>query len=250
MVIPARDESGNIAPLVSELSHVLDKWGSAYEIVLVDDASRDGTSGEILLQSRSRSRVHGIALAPRPDGEANGQSAALHAGILAARGARIVTLDADLQNDPEDILRLLVLLDEAGVDLVQGDRSASRRDGPGRAFGAFVGRAGRRWVLGDRVRDSGCALRVFRSEVGSVLPLQFRGAHRFIPYCAALHGFRVIETAVAHRPRMRGRSKYGLVRRGLSGVRDLLAMRWMRARLVRPAIRALGEAGDEPGLDD
>ena len=122
------------------------------------------------------------------------------------------------------------------ADMVQGDRTASRRDGLAKRVASAVGRVARRIVLGDTIRDTGCTLRVFRREVLEALPLQFHGMHRFVPYCARLGGHRVVETPVAHRPRARGRSKYGLADRAGPGLRDLLAVRWMRARLRRPEI--------------
>jgi dolichol-phosphate mannosyltransferase len=234
IVVPARDEAGNIAPLVAEVAHVMSKTGLDYELLLVDDGSRDTTAEEIRVESAAGPWVRGITLAPDPAGRGQGQSAALLAGLRAARGAVLVTLDADLQNDPADVPRLLEILHGEPADMVQGDRTASRRDGLAKRVASAVGRVARRLVLGDSIRDTGCTLRVFRREVLEALPLQFRGMHRFVPYCARLAGHRVVETPVAHRPRARGRSKYGLADRAGPGLRDLLAVRWMRARLQRP----------------
>jgi glycosyltransferase involved in cell wall biosynthesis len=234
IVVPARDEAGNIAPLVAEVAHVMSKTGLDYELLLVDDGSRDTTAEEIRVEAAARPWVRGITLPPGPAGRGHGQSAALLAGLQAARGAVLVTLDADLQNDPADVPRLLEMLRRERADMVQGDRTASRRDGLSKRVASVVGRVARRLVLGDTIRDTGCTLRVFRPEVLEALPLQFRGMHRFVPYCARLAGHRVVETPVAHRPRAQGRSKYGLADRAGPGLRDLLAVRWMRARLARP----------------
>lgn len=251
IVVPARDEAGNVAPLVAEVVHVMEKACFDYEVVLVDDASRDTTREEIRLEVATRPAVTGIALgvSPRAHRRGNGQSAALRAGLLAARGELLVTLDADLQNDPSDIPGLIGLLERTGADLVQGDRTAERCDGARRRLEARVGRVARRLVLGDTVRDTGCSLRVLRREVVSALPLELRGMHRFVPFCARLHGYVVVEAPVAHRPRRRGRSKYGTFSRGASAVRDLLALRWMRARISRVEAVPLTPSDDGGPLD-
>lgn len=250
IVVPARDEAGNIAPLAAEVAHVLAKTRLDYELVLVDDASRDATAAEIRLEVEARPRVRGVALAPASDGRGHGQSAALRAGLRAARGDVLVTLDADLQNDPAEIPRLIEMLHREGVDMVQGDRTAARRDGLARRLVARVGLVARRVVLGDTIRDTGCSLRIFRRDVVAALPLEFRGTHRFVPWCARLHGFTVIETPVGHRPRKHGRSKYGLLDRGPSALRDLLAMRWMRVRLTRPVAKPVESPAAGAGLDE
>jgi len=244
IVVPARDEAGNIAPLIAEVGHVMSKTGLDFELILVDDASRDATGAEIRVEAAARDWVRWIGLAPGRDGGGQGQSAALLAGLRSARGGTLVTLDADLQNDPAEIPRLLEILARDAADLVQGDRTASRRDGYVKRMASGVGRVARRVALGDTVRDTGCSLRVFRSAVLEALPLHLRGMHRFVPYCARMHGFRVVEVPVAHRPRARGRSKYGVVDRAGPGLHDLLAVRWMRSRLQRPEPRA-----DRPGPD-
>ena len=246
IVVPARDEAGNIAPLVAEVAHAMAKTAYDYELILVDDGSGDTTADEIRIEARAHPAVRGVSLARRADGRAEGQSAALGVGLRTARGQLLVTLDADLQNDPAEIPRLLELLAESGADMVQGDRTASRCDGVMRRWAGRVGRIARRVVLADPTRDTGCTLRVFRRPVLDALPLEFAGVHRFVPWCARLRGHRVIETPVTHRPRERGSSKVTAFGRGVAGARDLLAMRWMRARLRQPSVRRLGR-GDGAG---
>jgi dolichol-phosphate mannosyltransferase len=245
IVVPARDEAGNIAPLVAEIVHAMAKTPYDYELILVDDGSGDTTTDEIRIEAGAHPAVRGVSLARRADGYAEGQSAALGVGLRMARGHLLVTLDADLQNDPAEIPRLLELLTASGADMVQGDRTASRCDGAMRRVAGRVGRIARRVVLADPTRDTGCTLRVFRRPVLDALPFEFAGMHRFVPWCARLRGHRVIETPVTHRPRVRGLSKVGAFGRGIAGTRDLLAMRWMRARLRQPMARALGR-DDEP----
>jgi dolichol-phosphate mannosyltransferase len=171
------------------------------------------------------------AMTATPPGRGNGQSAAFHAGIRRARGRVIALLDADLQNDPADLPAMLEAMRTHKADMVQGDRSADRRDTAWRRFSSWVGRTFRRTMLGDTIRDTGCSLRVFRREVGLALPLQYKGMHRFIPFYARTLGYTVIEHPVHHRPRTAGVAKYGAWNRALPGLRDLIAVRWMRSRL-------------------
>jgi dolichol-phosphate mannosyltransferase len=169
-----------------------------------------------------------------PKGSGNGQSAAFHAGFRAAQGHLIATLDADLQNDPADIPKMLELLASTNADFVQGDRSAVRKQGDAkiRQFGSWVGRKFRLWVLGDSITDTGCSLRIMKREIALQLPLEFKGAHRFIPVTARHLGYTVIEMPVNHRNRHAGQPKYGMgiTKRALPGLIDLFAIRWMRSR--------------------
>jgi hypothetical protein len=130
--------------------------------------------------------------------------------------------------------------------MVQGDRTAARRDGVVRRASSWVGRCFRRLLLGDTIRDTGCSLRVMKREVARALPLEFRGAHRFIPFTARQLGFRVAEVPVRHRARTAGRGKYGIHNRAIPGLFDCFAMRWMRSR--RRGVR-YEEIVGEPAAD-
>lgn len=232
VVAAAHNEQDNVAPLVDQIAAALDPTGVQYEVLVVDDASTDETLERLRSLQASQGRLRVISLrdpAPRP-GRGHGQSAAFGAGIRASRGALVVMIDADLQNDPADIPRLLQVVQETGADVVQGDRRAARRDGLVRKVSSAVGRITRRWLLGDRVADTGCSLRVVRREAAERLPLQFAGMHRFIPVMCRHLGYRVIERPVSHRPRPAGRSKYGIRNRAIPGLVDCLAVRWMRGR--------------------
>lgn len=238
LIAPAHNEQDNILRLVGEVEKTLAQIGNetiSGEFILVDDCSTDGTQARLLELMTTRPWLRCIALHTAAANKPNGQSAAFHAGIRAARGPLIAFLDADLQNDPADIPRMIALMHEANADMVQGDRAQSRQDNAVRKVGSWVGRTFRRWLLGDTIRDTGCSLRVMKREVALALPLEFRGMHRFIPVTARHLGFQVVETPVTHRPRTAGETKYGLgiLPRALPGLRDLFAVRWMRARRRR-----------------
>lgn len=224
VIVPARDEAENLPALVAELAAALDAIGLPAEIVIVDDGSRDGSGRVLAGLAALEPRVRAFATPPR------GQSAALATGIRESRGAVIAMLDADLQNDPADLGRLLEVLDASGADLVQGDRGGARRDGFRRRVSSGVGRAARRLLLGDSIRDTGCTLRVMRREVALALPLELRGLHRFVPLLARALGHVVVEHPVGHRPRRAGRTKYGILNRAPAGLVDCLAVRWILAR--------------------
>jgi dolichol-phosphate mannosyltransferase len=249
IVIPALNEQDNVGPLVEQVDQAVRHAGVDAELIVVDDGSTDDTWPRLVTLAR---RHHWLR--PLRRDRAQGQSAAMHAGIAAARGRFVATLDADLQNDPADLPAMLERLRRDEADLVQGDRSRNRRDNLIRRVGSLVGRKARRWALGDPVRDTGCSARVMRASYARRLPLQFKGMHRFIPaYCRML-GARVVEVPVSHRPRTAGQTKYGLgvLNRGTAGLVDLLAVRWMIGRYRDPRVEAWPAAGQEtagPGDD-
>ncbi|HEU4725485.1 MAG TPA: glycosyltransferase family 2 protein [Candidatus Eisenbacteria bacterium] len=227
-VVPVYDEAEALPPLAAELESALRATGRPWEIVLVDDGSRDGTADWIADAARTRPGYVAVLL------ERNaGQSAALAAGFAAARGAIVVTLDADGQNDPADIPRLLEALRDA--DVVSGIRR-KRADSFVRRASSRLANGTRRLVLGDRVTDIGCSMKAYRREALDSLPL-FVGMHRFLPALCAFRGARLVEIPVAHRPRALGRSKYGVGNRLFRGLRDLFGVAWLRSRLLRHRVR-------------
>jgi glycosyltransferase involved in cell wall biosynthesis len=230
VVAAAHNEQENVGPLVAEIDAVLGSAGLDYETIVVDDGSTDRTLAALTALLRDHPRLRVVRLRHTPPGRGNGQSAAFHAGIRAARGTLIALIDADCQNDPADVPSMIRLLEETAADMVQGDRSGSRRDGLVRRVTSRVGRLARRWLLGDTIRDTGCSLRVMRRDVALKLPLQWRGMHRFIPFTARQLGCRVVEMPVRHRPRTAGRAKYGIGNRAIPGLIDCLAVRWMGRR--------------------
>ncbi|HMN95450.1 MAG TPA: glycosyltransferase [Phycisphaerales bacterium] len=248
VVAPAHNEEENVAPLVEEIVAALDPTGIEYEIVIIDDGSTDSTPQRLAALLGRFDRLRVIRMTQTPPGRGNGQSAAFHAGFRASRGALLALLDADLQNDPADIPAMLQRLAETGADVVQGDRSANRRDSFIRRASSWVGRTARRLLLGDSIRDTGCSLRVLRRAVALSIPLEFRGMHRFIPVTARHLGHRVVEMPVRHRPRTSGNTKYGIWNRALPGLIDCFAVRWMHARR-RPTAWSAVEPGARPAQD-
>jgi len=230
IVAAAHNERDNLPTLVEEIVAALEPAGFDYEIVIVDDGSTDDTSSVLGRLLKNQPRLRAIRMLDTPPGKGNGQSAAFYAGFRAARGNLIVPIDGDLQNDPTDIPAMITRLHEHGADLVQGDRSAARKDNLVRRVTSIVGRLTRRWLLGDSIRDTGCSLRVMKREIALALPLEFRGVHRFIPGIARQLGYNVIEMPVGHRPRTAGQTNYGIWNRAIPGLIDCFAVRWMRKR--------------------
>ena len=230
LIAPAHDEQENVGPLVEEVEAALGDLPGGFEFIVVDDGSRDDTRKRLETLAADRAWLRVLVMTDTPPGRGNGQSAAFHAGIRAARGSLVALIDADLQNDPADLPKMVALLDERNVDFVQGDRSANRRDNVVRKASSRVGRLFRRLILGDSIRDTGCSLRVMKREIALRLPLEFKGMHRFIPVTARQLGYQVIEMPAAHRPRVAGEAKYGVWNRAIPGLIDCFAVRWMRNR--------------------
>lgn len=253
VVAPAHNEEANVDALVREVHDALAGTPLTFEFVLVDDGSTDSTRAKAMGLAGTRPWLRVIGMRKTPPGKGNGQSAAFHAGFRAARGRLIAVLDADLQNDPAEIPAMVRLLQDQRADMVQGDRSRARKDNVVRRVGSRVGRYFRRGLLGDTIRDTGCSLRVMKREVALGVPLEFKGIHRFIPVTARHLGFKVVEMPVKHRPRVAGETKYGfgITKRALPGLMDLLAVRWMRSRR-RPveSVECTGARGVAPEISE
>lgn len=221
VVIPVFDEAESLGPLWAELHPVLEGLGRPYEVIFVDDGSRDGSREILRGLADQHAGVRLVALRWNA-----GESAATDAGFRAARGEVVVTMDADLQNDPKDIPLLLDHLD--AWDAACGWR-VNREDSWVRRISSRIANGIRNALSGEDVRDSGCTFRVIRRECLAGLRL-YSGFHRFLPTLLRLEGYRVIEIPVSHRPRRFGRSKYGIRNRALRGLYDLLVVRWMKRR--------------------
>jgi len=223
LVIPVFNEKDNLRPLVREIVAALTPLGVTWEILLVDDGSRDGSAEVIAALAREGLGVRGLHfLANR------GQTAAFDAGFKAAVGNVVVTMDADLQNDPKDIGALLAAL--PGNDAAVGYRH-KRRDTWLRRVSSKLANAVRNRLSGDDIIDTGCSLKAFRRECLARIKL-FTGLHRFLPTLLRMEGFRVVQVPVNHRERAMGVSKYGVWNRVFRSFVDLLAVRWMRKRLL------------------
>jgi glycosyltransferase involved in cell wall biosynthesis len=228
VVVPVHDEEDNLEPLHAEICDALKALDDDFELVLVDDGSRDRSLERMRALAARDARVRLVVL------EGNhGQTAALDAGFKAARGEITATLDADLQNDPHDLPRLLACLDRA--DVVNGVR-VERNDSWVRKVSSRIGNGFRNWMTGESVTDVGCSLRVMRTSFLRRVKL-YRGMHRFLPTLLRLEGARVMELPVAHRPRHSGRSKYGIANRLFVGLADVMAVRWMQSRALGYRVR-------------
>lgn len=232
LVAPAFEEEANLDALHRRIDEVMTPW-CRWELILVDDGSRDGTAAEITRLCAADPRVRGRLLA-----ENRGQTSATFVGIDAARSPWIATLDADLQNDPADLREMFDARGDA--DAVVGYR-VRRHDVWSKRASSRVANWVRNRLSGDSIRDTGCALKLFRTEAVRSLP-RFEGMHRFMPTLLRYRGFTVLERPVSHHPRRAGESKYGVRNRAWRAFRDLLAVRWMRSRMISlPPIESVGE---------
>ena len=216
VVVPLFNEEESIGILQTELRAALS--GRDYEIIFVDDGSVDCTAERI----ETAPNIRLIRFEKN-----SGQSAAIYAGLTAARGGTLVIIDGDLQNDPADIPKMLAEI-ARGADLVCGYR-VKRRDTLVKRATSRIANAVRSRYTKDGVRDTGCTLKAMRRECVSTL-LPFKGMHRFIPALVKAAGYRLVEVPVNHRPRRFGQSKYGLGNRALRATIDMFGVRWLLSR--------------------
>src|SRR2546428_7325487 len=202
LVIPVYNERDNLGPLLEEIAVAL--RGASYEVVAVDDGSTDGSLPELKRLRAAHPELRVVAF------ELNaGQTAAFAAGFRAARGAILVNLDADLQNDPADIPALVAALGDSRTSAVAGYR-VERRDTAWKRLQSRIANGVRNWLNGESIRDTGCSLKAFRAEAVRGLPL-FNGMHRFLPTLVKLHGGPVAELPARHPPRRSRPTKYGIM---------------------------------------
>jgi glycosyltransferase involved in cell wall biosynthesis len=225
IVVPVFNEALSVRPLFAELRAVLDQRGQSWEVIFVDDGSTDRTFDELKKLHETEDAVRVVRLRRN-----FGKSRALATGFEEARGEIVVTIDGDLQDDPVEIPRLLVKLDE-GFDLVSGWK-ATRQDplsrrAASRVFNVFAG-----LISGVRLRDMNCGLKAYRAEVVRGLALHGE-LHRFIPVLASHQGYRIAELNVHHRPRVHGQSRYGL-ERYVRGLLDLITVCFLGRYRYRP----------------
>ncbi len=232
-VVPAYNEAESLPELVRELSAALTALGRPWEILIVDDGSRDGTDRVVAALAAAEPRVRGVSLRQN-----FGKSAALATGFRLARGAWVATLDADLQDDPAELPKLVEGL-ERGLDLVSGWKQ-KRQDPisktvPSRLFNLVTS-----WVSGVRLHDFNCGYKLYRREVTESLEI-YGELHRFLPALAHWRGFRVGEVPVRHRARRFGRTKFG-ASRFVNGFLDLLSAAFISTSALKP-LHVFGRIG-------
>ena len=229
VVVPMHDEAGNAEALVLEIAGALS--GRSFEIIVVDDASRDQTRAEL---AAARTRVPQLRIIAHRKNA--GQSRAIRSGVLAARGPIVATLDGDGQNDPADLTSLISRLTRPeapeGLAMVQGQRS-KRQDTAAKQFASRVANGVRKRILGDGATDSGCGIKAFRRDAFLRLPY-FDHMHRYMAALMLREGYGVEFLPVNHRPRGAGRSKYTNVGRLIAALTDLLGVLWLRRRSRNP----------------
>ncbi len=227
VVVPLYNEKDNLPDLHRQLTQALEPLGRPFELVLVDDGSRDGTGAALLELAARDPRVQAVVLRRN-----FGQTAAFSAGFDRSRGELVVTSDGDLQNDPADIPGLVAKLEAEDLDMVCGWRR-TRKDPLSKRVPSFFANRLISWATGVKLHDYGCSLKVMRGEVARGIRL-YGEMHRFIPAVASWDGVSLAEVPVNHRPRTRGSSKYG-IGRTLRVLLDLFTVKFLLSYGTRPA---------------
>ena len=232
--VPVYNEAENLPLLHQAIVNVVDPAKISFELLLVDDGSSDGSWEAIEKLVAADNRVRGFQFAKNC-----GETAACDAGLRAATGTYVMTMDADLQNDPADIPAFLAKLAE-GWDCVCGSRVATRGEGDSfiRVASSRIANAVRNKLSDENITDAGCTYRAFKRECVPKLKL-YRGLHRFIPTLLKMEGCTVTEIPVTNNPRLHGESKYGVWNRLFKSFRDLLAIRWMKSRLLNYQLKTI-----------
>lgn len=224
VLIPARNEAENLPGLLDEVAAALAERD--YEVIVVDDGSDDDTA-EVLAKMAAAAPYQ---LRHIRHATPTGKSFALRSGVYAARGDVVATLDGDGQNNPVNLVELTDALLAAGPDIgLAAGRRLGRTDSAGKQWASRMANGLRRRLLDDDALDSGCGLKVMRTELFRALPF-FEGCHRFLPALVRQEGYRTINVDVVDRPRQHGTSHYGILDRGLRGWIDLLGVYWLRRR--------------------
>ncbi len=230
VIVPVFNEEDNLPVLLGEIRETMDSLSNPYEVIFVDDGSDDNSLGVLKALLPANPMVKLVVLEKNA-----GQSQALKAGFDNAEGKVFVTLDADLQNDPHDIPLLLARLKR--FDVAVGWRY-KRRDSLVRKVISRVGNRVRNLLTHENVADTGCSLKAFKREAALSIPF-FNGMHRFMPTLCRMHGFTVTEVVVNHRPRIHGKTKYGVFGRLRATVPDVLGVRWLQKRAVSYRVREI-----------
>jgi dolichol-phosphate mannosyltransferase len=221
VVIPLKDEEGNIQQLVEEIEPVMQSLKNSWELICVDDGSTDRTAA-ILEELKCKKNYLRILTFTRNFG----QSSAFDAGFNAAKGEFVISLDGDRQNDPSDIPRLVEMANS--FDLVCGIRK-QRKDSFLKKWISYFANNIRSTILSDGIADTGCSLKLYRRSCLQNIKL-YHGMHRFLPALFQIEGYRVGQVSVNHRERVKGKTKYNLFNRSFNTITDMLAVRWMKKR--------------------
>ncbi|WP_244163341.1 glycosyltransferase family 2 protein [Paenibacillus pectinilyticus] len=224
IVAPIYNEEESIEALHKAITHAVKDRIESYEIVLVNDGSKDRSASILNKLASADPRVKVIHF------ERNcGQTAAIYAGMKQSSGELVALIDADLQTDPRDIFKLMPYIPQ--MDFVNG-RRVHRQDTIVKKMSSRVGNAVRNWLTGDNIQDTGCPMKLLKREVVDSYYL-YEGMHRFLPTLARMNGFQVIEVAVSHNERKFGVSKYGVLNRAFVGLMDAIVVGWLRKRVIR-----------------
>src|ERR1700733_1355545 len=221
VVIPLKNEEGNISDLIEELEPIMNSLGKSWEAICIDDGSTDQTLDILYQLARKKNYLRTLVFTKN-----FGQSSAFDAGFRAAKGEFVITLDGDRQNDPNDIPKLLELA--KSYDLVCGCRQ-NRKDTLTKKMISFFANRIRSWACRDGMKDTGCSLKVYRTASLAKIKM-YHGMHRFLPALFLIEGFKVAQIPVNHRERTVGKTKYNLLNRSFNTISDMLAVRWMRKR--------------------
>jgi glycosyltransferase involved in cell wall biosynthesis len=235
VVFPVYNEEENIPILLEEIRAALSPRPWTYEIVAVNDGSTDRSLEVLLAMRRDFPNLRILSFEKN-----SGQTAALDAAWRTARGTWVVSLDADLQNDPGDIPAMMERLQSSASDMVIGVR-VNRQDTLARKIQSRIGNGVRNWITGDQITDTGCSLKLVSRQAVDRVKL-YTGMHRFLPTLVRLEGFKVVEMPVSHRARRFGISKYGAMNRAARGLADCLAVRWMSSRILRYKVHEEGQS--------
>lgn len=230
IVVPVYNEEENLAKLLAEITAAVAPMGRVWEVLFIDDGSKDKSLEVIRALAAEQPALKYLAFAQN-----RGQSAAFSAGFYEASHPIIITMDADLQNDPADIPAMVELYESGGYDLVIGWR-AKRRDVFMKRIASKIGNKVRRWFTRDTVHDTGCSLKIMNADMLRRLP-HFKNMHRFLPPLLTAQGAKIAEIKVNHRQRHLGESKYGTWDRLKAGVYDLLGVRWLLTRYITYQIK-------------
>jgi glycosyltransferase involved in cell wall biosynthesis len=229
IIIPVCNEKDSLAKLQDEIAEAMTAYNGEYEIIYVDDASTDGSEEMIKKLQKSFAQIHLVSFSKNC-----GQSAALLSGFRAAKGQWIITLDADGQNPPQEIPKL-ISLSKQKYDCITGVRS-KRKDSKGRKIASSLAHFFRKLILGDSTKDTGCSLRMFKRSIIESLPF-FKNFHRFFVFLIRANGFSVKEITVSHRNRTGGKTKYNNLKRFSEGLVDIWGAFWLKRRLLKYEIK-------------